>query len=301
MSLKYHLSKPFLPLVAQLSAFYLRRAKPSRNVAERLFSSLNRNVNHHGFVFEAETAFGRIMRVDIQDFLQNKIFYFGLWEPKLTQLILSRPENDGIFLDIGANIGYFSMAAAARFKKVIAIEASPDIAALLKRNVERNQLTNIDIKNIAIGNAEGKIFVNLAAEHNVGQTAISQDRKSGSKEIQMTTIDRLLGADELGNIRFIKMDVEGAEFSIFENLLTFVNALHPELEIVAEISPAETPDDEADQIKIWAALLEAGFTAYVLQEEYDLGDYLEDNFVEADLKSISARPAKQTDILFRRH
>ena len=268
--------------------------------AEELFSLLNKYVNHHGFSFEATTIFNKKLRVNTRDFLQNKIFYFGQWEPRLTQFILSRQQTDGIFLDIGANIGYFSIAAASRFKKVIAIEASPEIAGLLKRNIDRNQITNIAIINVAIGDRNGEIFVNLASDHNIGQTAVSKEEKSGSRKIPMATIDSLLNREELSNLQFIKMDVEGAEFSVFENILTIIDALHPQLEIVAEITPAEDANERQRQKKIWAAIIESGFTPYVLQEEFDLCDYVENNFSKSKLKTIREMPKKQTDMLFRR-
>lgn len=301
MSLKYFLSRPFLPIAAYFSALYFRHGNPSRERAEWLLSLLNRYINHHGFSFVAKTAFRRTLQVNTRDFLQNKIFYFGLWEPRLTRYILSRNHSDGIFLDIGANIGYFSIAAASRFKRVIAVEASPEIAALLQHNIDRNGLANITVENVAAGDKNGEIFVNLAPDHNIGQTAISKDEKSGSRKIRMTTIDNLLSPNELSNIRLIKIDVEGAEFSVLQNILTIAHAMHPHLEIVAEITPAKGLEECKKQKEIWTAILESGFTPFVLQEEYDLSDYLEDRFVETEMKTIKTIPNKQTDLLFRRN
>lgn len=71
----------------------------------------------------------------------------GVYEPNSLELMLKKLTKDAMFLDIGANIGVFSVPTAKLLQKknisVIAIEASPNIFTYLQHNIEANLLTNV--------------------------------------------------------------------------------------------------------------------------------------------------------------
>src|ERR1019366_3290126 len=74
---------------------------------------------------QAETVFGCTLYVDTRETGGRYIYYFGIWEPNLTRWIQERLSPDDTFIDVGANIGYYSLLAAKLGSQVVAIEAAP--------------------------------------------------------------------------------------------------------------------------------------------------------------------------------
>jgi hypothetical protein len=91
--------------------------------------------------FRARTAFGFHVEGDSKDLIQQWVYYFGIWEPALTTWIRRRLRRGDLFVDVGANIGYFALLASkavGRSGRVVAIEASAVIFDSLRRNIVAN-------------------------------------------------------------------------------------------------------------------------------------------------------------------
>jgi hypothetical protein len=63
----------------------------------------------HAHKFIVSTAFGRQIAGDTRDIVQQHIYYFGVWEPNLTRWIVRRLAPGDVFIDVGANVGYYSL------------------------------------------------------------------------------------------------------------------------------------------------------------------------------------------------
>lgn len=300
MSIKYKLSKPFLPLLAQAGGVALRVGFLSVAASEQLFAVLNRYVSPHAFLFHAKTLFGDKVKCNTRDFIQNKIFYFGQWEPRLTAYLLNKIPNDGIFLDIGANIGYFSLLASHRYRKVISFEASSKIFQLLIDNIKLNSRENITAHQVAIGKEEREVYINLGPDSNIGTTSISTEHGPSTVEnVKMAPFQVFLTMEELADVRFIKIDIEGAEPSVIEGLVDSLPNMHSSLELVIEVTPSSDPKEQIAREKMFESLLAHRFTAKIMQEAYNIGDYVRTPDISA-LTPLSTFPNKQTDVLFSR-
>ena len=138
-------------------------------------------------------------------------------------------------LDIGAHIGIFSLYASILNPnaKIIALEPEPDNFKLLKENLKQNHCKNILTKQMALipsrhpernpsdneGEVEGsptlttKLYL---SEDNHTHSTLRQD--SGQTiEVPATTLEKLITKNKLNKIGLLKMDIEGAEFSIIRN------------------------------------------------------------------------------------
>ena len=101
---------------------------------------------------DAMTLHGDLLQVDASDIVGKHIYYFGTWEPHLTNWIQRRLRPGHIFIDVGANIGYFTLLASrlvGETGKVVAIEASLPTFEALNRNIERNRAYNVRTVNRA--------------------------------------------------------------------------------------------------------------------------------------------------------
>lgn len=250
----------------------------------------------------AKTVWGDELYCNARDFVQRHIFYFGLWEPHLTRHIRAIPPSERVFLDIGANIGYFSLLASKNFRQVVAFEASPEIHAKLVSNIQRNDRLNINAVNVAVGDEHGEVVVVRGPSENLGRTSVraaAGDSEGDELRTRLAPLDTLLDDALIENVRFIKIDVEGAEPPIVASLLTIVDRMRPDLEIVVEVTPVDESGTNAAVVDMVSALRSAGFKARRLAGAYDLQSYLEDDY-DAALPALEQMPDAQADVIFSR-
>jgi hypothetical protein len=97
-------------------------------------------------------------------------------------------------------------------------------------------------------------------------------------------------------LRLIKMDVEGAEPPILRHLLDQLSIYPPSMDIVVEASP---DDDPAAWRDVFERLRDAGFTAWAIENDYELDWYLRWRR-PTSLQRVDVMPARQQDLLFTR-
>jgi len=134
-----------------------------------------------------------------------------------------QPRRGDIVVDVGAHMGRYTLIASKRVGlngRVIAIEANPDNFQMLNSNVKLNQLTNVTSLNCAVYSQETKIKLYLAGAR-MGQTiydTIMVERANEGREkfveINANTLDYLLQLQEIDEVNWIKIDVEGAEYEV---------------------------------------------------------------------------------------
>ncbi len=134
------------------------------------------------------------------------------------------PKQGDIVVDIGANIGRYTIIGSKRVGtqgKVVAIEAHPGNFEMLNRNIKLNQLTNVIPLNYAAYSKETKVKLYVPDEesgHTIYHTLME---RTGKKfvEVNATTLDylllRLKGIRQ-EQVNWIKIDVEGAEFEVLK-------------------------------------------------------------------------------------
>src|SRR5262245_6158372 len=123
-------------------------------------------------------------------------------------------------LDIGANIGHFTVELANRVGprgQVHAFEASPFVIPFLAKNIQRNDIEHVTIHNFAASDAEGSISFNAPD----GASPLGSIRKITEREtIQLTVpcapIDAML--QQLKCVTYAKIDVEGAELKVLNGM-----------------------------------------------------------------------------------
>lgn len=128
--------------------------------------------------------------------------------------------NIGIFIDIGAHIGKYSIFLSKYFSKIIAIEPDKNNFNLLSKNVKTNRLENKILPfNIAILDKE-KVVWFFEYEDSVKSSIKSSENEMpiNKYKVRSTSLDKLV--EKLGidteKIRLIKIDVEGAEFEVIK-------------------------------------------------------------------------------------
>ncbi len=151
----------------------------------------------------------------------------GIYEPTVVAFILSQLKAGFVFVDIGANIGVFTVPAAKRIGPsghVLAIEPSPRIFSYLKQNVTLNKLSNVGLRQCAAFSKNEKMlpFYEAPIGH-FGMGALAPQFRADPIFVQAQTLDNMLNEQGIGHVDVIKVDVEGFEAMVFqgaERLLT---------------------------------------------------------------------------------
>lgn len=117
-----------------------------------------------------------------------------------------------VFVDIGANLGGYTIACAPHFNKVIAVEPSSITRRQLIENIKLNNINNVVVEDVAVGLRDG--FVRLYHAKN----SINWSIKHESSKFDVVKGKRLSEiVDGLDLVELIKIDVEGAEFDVLRS------------------------------------------------------------------------------------
>jgi FkbM family methyltransferase len=134
------------------------------------------------------------------------------YEPELRQ-ILARVKEGDIILDIGANIGSYTLRLAKKAGlsgRVIAFEALEKNARLLQANIEANHLTNVTVVNKALGESSGLVTM-YSDGHSSSASLMQVNAFQPSGQTEMVRGDDIVEELKLPRIDWIKIDIEGAE------------------------------------------------------------------------------------------
>lgn len=270
-------------------------------VARLAFRAYDKMLRMQGVEHLGTTRFGARIHCDPVDLIQRIILHFGVWEPDVSKVITDRLAPGDVFVDIGANIGYDALLASSRVGVrgiVVAIEASPRTFTLLKRNLAVNAFaSNVRAVNLAVSDRPGTLDLYEINSQNIGAaTTLASRGGLHMASVESQPLEQILTGEEIARVRLIKMDVEGAEPPILSQLLERLADYPATMEIVVEATPE---DDRASWQDVFERMQAAGFSAWAIDNGYELEWYLRWRRPGA-LKRVETVPVRQQDLLFRR-
>lgn len=168
------------------------------------------------------------------------------YEPEVTRLFNDLVKPGMTVLDVGANIGYFSLLAARLVGEtgtVWAFEPAPHVLDLLRRNVQENGYEQrIHVVPHAVGNTCGtaRLYANLTAHFlcSLYETTSRHPFEEGQYDafdVTCTSLDAWAAEQGWPPIDLVKMDVEGAEKAALEGMVE-LSRRNPRLKLIVEFS-----------------------------------------------------------------
>jgi FkbM family methyltransferase len=168
---------------------------------------------------------GALISMDPSDYIGWAVFTKGHYEPASLRLALRIMRNDpGLFVDIGANFGWYTCAAGAiAGTRVISIEPDCENCALLRENIALNRLQNVVVFNGATGQNFDTVPISKRTRGNSGTIAIrSSDAEPLTGETWVATVplEALLKriVRPIARPVLLKIDVEGFEPQVLAGL-----------------------------------------------------------------------------------
>jgi FkbM family methyltransferase len=162
------------------------------------------------------------MKLDLQDPEQLKVYFYGhyheRYEAALVQRLLGE---DGVFWDIGANVGYFTLMAAtalANRGQIIAFEPGKNAYERLTENISLNLYRNIKTFPVAVTDREGEAVLHLTGDIADSSASLypAGQAQAGQEVCRTVALDHFLREENLSPPNLIKLDVEGAELAVLQ-------------------------------------------------------------------------------------
>lgn len=164
-----------------------------------------------GIMFLVKHADKRIAPIEILNFDAYEVFEAGVF--------LKIIDSKDVVFDIGANIGWYSMAVARSFPetRVYAFEPVKEIHTDLSRNIALNHFANITIEDFGFSNEEAVLDFYYDKEYST-KTSLSNLTKDAVKKIEcrVMRLDDYIEQHKVDSLDVIKCDVEGAELLVYQ-------------------------------------------------------------------------------------
>ncbi|KAF2333103.1 FkbM family methyltransferase [Flavobacterium daemonense] len=205
-------------------------------------------------------------------------FHSILQEPNESLFLLHYLSSEDHFLDVGANVGHYSLIAASKTgANVIAIEPVPQTFKRLQQNIKLNNLQDkVILHNIGLSDSDGVLFFT----EGLNTTNRVSSSQSGI-EVGVKSLDNLFCNNELN---LIKIDVEGYEWFVLKGGIKTLNKKETNV-IIIELNDS-SENFNIDESKVIDMLTNAGFNAY----RYDI--------FERELIPLKDKNHKQFNTIF---
>jgi FkbM family methyltransferase len=218
-------------------------------------------------ITDHELPFGKLYFPDEDVLVGPFIKDHGEWAPDIAHLLQAFLAPGGTFVDVGANVGYFSVMASRLVGaegRVFAVEPDPSNVAILRANLWRNEAANVRLLPIAAWDGRGHLSM-IELPEGGAVTEVSDDPAAAEQDprvndgaarvlVPCERLDQLI----LGPVDVIKVDtqftdhvaIRGAERIIHEN---------PGIALIVEFCPADLRKRGEDPAEILAYYQRLGF------------------------------------------
>ena len=177
------------------------------------------------------TRRGFKMNVEPAEWIGQHIYLTGDYEVSTADLVDALIDSGDTVVDVGANIGFFTLLAAAKVGprgRVIAFEPVSSTCAALKANVELNRAANVTVHELALANRIGTATINEGPRRNRGLSSLRKiNGASAQRVVPVAAFDSLDVAQQ--KIHLVKIDVEGAEQLVLEGMTATLRKHRPHI------------------------------------------------------------------------
>ena len=197
------------------------------------------------------------------DLISDRIKEQGRWAPHIHKAVDKYITKDSVVLEAGSYIGAHSVYIAKHCKTLHAFEPLPSSHTTLKRNLELNDLHNVELYTCGLSDKIGSTYFEYVNPENQG-VAVLQDTSNpqpvtkydySQEKVLLTTIDAL----KLDQLDFIKLDAEGYELKILEGAIDTIKKYFPTI-ILEDWVPSRVREK-------YQILLDLGYEATQISEE----------------------------------
>jgi FkbM family methyltransferase len=208
---------------------------------------------------------GLSVELDLADRIQAEFFLFGGWEPGIRNTLVAHLPDGGVFVDVGANVGFATMSVARRTigrgVSIHAFEPHPQNVARLRSTLRLNPRIEpmVQVNEAALGAQEGELRLALGGEsfhHHLS------DR--GDLPVRVERLDSYVERNGIARIDCLKLDVEGGEVQVLRGAQRLLEERRIGL-VVCEVLDPLLQRSGTSASELTGLLLSAGYAPVVLE------------------------------------
>ncbi len=195
----------------------------------------------------------------------------GIFERCETELIRSLLKPGQVFVDVGGNIGYYTLIAAdivGSTGRVYTFEPEPSNFAFLERNVEINGFRNVTLERFALSNVRESKRLFLNSTNSGGHHLYDAGEGEESVTVETIPLDEYLAGKERP-VHLVKMDIEGFEPFAFVGMKQILSA-NPGVRLLTEFFPNMMMTAGASPKEYLVGLKQLGFSLRLVDEVHNV-------------------------------
>jgi len=199
-------------------------------------------------------------------YVSTAIEDWGNWEGSGTAIVLQLLRNAADFIDVGANIGWYTLVAARALAErghVHSFEPDPAHVAKLSANVAVNRLANVTVNELALSDRTGTATLHLNTLNRGDNSLLPLSTREGSAIVKLGRLDDYPGLSRERPI-VIKIDVQGTEIDVLAGARKLLDSHPREIVLLCEISPAALAVGGRTASDLTGLLDELGFAAALI-------------------------------------
>lgn len=198
--------------------------------------------------------------------ISQAVYVSGVYEPSTTAVLRRLLGEGDTFVDVGANVGLFSMIGSrsvGRTGCVVAFEPSRREFARLREHIDHNRLLNVEAFQVGVGNTEGSAILHVADSVHAGLNTMAPQfmypdvAEAYRETVPVVRLDDFLPRHSIDSVQAIKIDVEGGEADVIAGAERTIARDRPA--VLLEIGTAAQAPADPGRTRIEAFLQSVGY------------------------------------------
>lgn len=196
-------------------------------------------------------------------YVDLQIIRNGVFESASTAAVQKLVKQGFTILDIGANIGYYTVMLsklAGDSGKVYAFEPTSHFLEPLRRNLAENHVKNVEVLNLGLSNNACEGVIDIGPSSASMHSPAGFDKVLSHENIRLSTLVDFVETNKITNIDFIKIDIDGHEPLFFEGAWPVLDSMSPI--ILSEVSHLHYLEAGYTAWDFFATVIEHGYRIY---------------------------------------
>ena len=239
-----------------------------------------RGLTKYSFVRNVKNYSFSHLQTDYAEVFGNKLFlnkkglalsisHYGTYEKLEAKIMEEKIKVGNITVDVGANIGLHTLNMArivGNTGRVFAFEPDPSNFEILEKNVKINNYQNIILEQKAVGDKNGRTTLYQSDHPGMHRIFPQTKQAKGQVQVELTSLDKYFIDSNLADkINFIKIDVEGLEFSVLKGMKNILKN-NKKIKILFEFMPKNTMEAGFTPIELLNYLTSYDFKLFCIDE-----------------------------------
>lgn len=227
---------------------------------------VGRFVRGRGYTTLVRFDCGQRMAVNLDDWIQYQVFLTGFYDVETVHTRwFRRLVREGMTVfDVGANVGYYTLQAAARVGPRGQVHAFEPVSITFQKllaNLRLNDFRNVVANRCSVSDREGHADLYLADPSNLGASSIYPIAQGQAVErVPSITLDTYVEQAGLPAVHVVKIDVEGSELAVLRGMTGVLR--RSEVQLLVEVSERTLKSEGAAPADLVEYLRPFGFSPF---------------------------------------